>query len=217
VVADGRDAVDAVARSVAASAPFDLVLMDMQMPVMDGLAATRAIRAAERAGDRRLPIIGLTANAFASDVDACRAAGMEDHIAKPVAMEALLATVDRWLRPDSSEVADGADRTIAPVAPPPAGGAGFQPSPALKAKYAEHRAGTLDQVAALVRRGTFTDEELKVVSGLLHKLAGSAGMFGEPKLGDQASGLEEGLSAWSAAERAVRVPPAAAKLLGEAA
>jgi PAS domain S-box-containing protein len=98
VVSDGLQAVDEVRRSVADGAPFDLVLMDMQMPVMDGLAATRAIRATEQSGDGRLPIVALTANAFASDLEVCRAAGMDDHVAKPVSMEALLLAVDRWSR-----------------------------------------------------------------------------------------------------------------------
>ena len=79
-------------------------------------------------------------------------------------------------------------------------------------KYAEHRAGTLAHVDELIRRGTFTDEELQAASELLHKLAGTAGMFGELELGDRASEMEEGLLAWPAPERAARVPAAAALL-----
>lgn len=199
LVEDGQAAVDAVRDSVAAGTPFDLVLMDMQMPVMDGLAATRAIRATEGAGQRRLPIVALTANAFAADLDSCRIAGMDDHVAKPVSMEALLAAVDRWSGP-----------AAAPRACPPA--AKFQPSAAVRGKYADHRARTLEHVDALVRRGTFTDAELQDAAGLLHKLAGTAGMFGETALGDRASELEDGLADWPEDERRARIVAGAALL-----
>jgi CheY-like chemotaxis protein len=76
-----------------AQPPFDAVLMDVQMPVMDGYAATRAIRHA--LGLAALPIIAMTANAMASDRAACLAAGMNEHVGKPFELDHLVATVLR--------------------------------------------------------------------------------------------------------------------------
>ena len=75
---------------------FDLVLMDMQMPVMDGIDATRAIRA--QGQFHSLPIIALTANAMSEDHERCLAAGMNDHLAKPVNREQLVATILQYTR-----------------------------------------------------------------------------------------------------------------------
>jgi CheY-like chemotaxis protein len=75
-----------------------LILMDCQMPVMDGLAAARAIRAAEPVG-RHVPIIALTGNAMPGDREACVAAGMDDYLAKPFSLTALRGILDRWTGP----------------------------------------------------------------------------------------------------------------------
>ena len=85
IAGNGQQAVDAVA---AAQPPFDVVLMDLQMPVMDGLAATRAIR--QGLALPTLPIVAMTANALASDRQACLAAGMNDHIGKPFDLNQLV-------------------------------------------------------------------------------------------------------------------------------
>jgi signal transduction histidine kinase/DNA-binding NarL/FixJ family response regulator len=99
VVADGLEAVHG-----ASSFPYDVICMDMRMPQMDGLAATRAIRAM---GGRqaRVPVIALTANAFPEDVAACFAAGMTDFVAKPIRKEALLNALRKALE---AGVHDGA-------------------------------------------------------------------------------------------------------------
>ncbi|MFN0024904.1 MAG: response regulator [Parvularculaceae bacterium] len=90
---DGRAALDTLAAGA-----FDLVLMDVSMPVMDGLEATRTLRSGEaRDKARRTPIVGLTAHAMARDADACFDAGMDDYLAKPVRKEALLAAIARTL------------------------------------------------------------------------------------------------------------------------
>jgi CheY-like chemotaxis protein/anti-sigma regulatory factor (Ser/Thr protein kinase) len=74
---------------------FDLILMDMQMPHLDGLEATRHIRRAERVGRKRVPIMAVTANARAEDRAACLAAGMDDYLAKPIRSEELVEKVKR--------------------------------------------------------------------------------------------------------------------------
>ena len=83
----------AAARAATAGA-FDLIIMDLQMPVMDGLEATRLIRAAE-AGRRRVPIIALTANATSRELERCREAGMDVFLTKPIDLDLLLATITR--------------------------------------------------------------------------------------------------------------------------
>jgi len=83
-----------IAVELAVARPYDLVLMDVQMPVLDGLEATRQIRQCVGHG---LPIIAMTANAFGEDRTACLEAGMNDHIAKPVDVQALFGTLVRWL------------------------------------------------------------------------------------------------------------------------
>jgi signal transduction histidine kinase/CheY-like chemotaxis protein len=85
-------------RRLTGGEPCGLVLMDIQMPVMDGLEATRHIRDWEQAAGRpRLPIVALTAGAFAEDSARCRAAGMDDFLAKPLVREQLVEMLERWL------------------------------------------------------------------------------------------------------------------------
>ncbi|MBZ8141964.1 hypothetical protein CLD22_18915, partial [Rubrivivax gelatinosus] len=92
---DGRQAVDAVERAAAAGRPFDLVLMDVQMPVMSGYEATRMLR--YREAGQRLPIIALTAAALVSEREAAIAAGMDDFLTKPIDADKLRETLQRWL------------------------------------------------------------------------------------------------------------------------
>jgi len=99
VVGDGRAAVSAVA-----TGGYHLVLMDCQMPEMDGFDATAAIRAAEVAAGRpRLPVIALTANAIKGDRERCLGSGMDDYLSKPIDPKALAGKLAEWL---SSRPAD---------------------------------------------------------------------------------------------------------------
>ena len=96
---DGREAVQLVTQR-----EFHLVLMDCQMPEMDGYEATRAIRALGGAYEE-LPILGLTANVLPADREACMVAGMNDFLPKPVKLDLLRSAVNRWGRPKQVSVA----------------------------------------------------------------------------------------------------------------
>jgi len=98
LASDGQEAVELVN-----SQDFDLVLMDCQMPGMDGFTATRRLREKERQqGKVRVPIIAMTANAMKGDREQCLAAGMDDYIAKPVKISLLKQVLQRWLEQPSA-------------------------------------------------------------------------------------------------------------------
>jgi CheY-like chemotaxis protein len=109
VAADGQEALERTA-----GAAYDLVLMDVQMPRLDGLDATRALR--RQGWDK--PILAMTANAFAEEKDRCLAAGMDDHVSKPAVAGELFAALGRWLGQRS---AHGRSQTTASPAPPTGG------------------------------------------------------------------------------------------------
>lgn len=94
VVEDGQKAVSLFSEKAAGT--FDVILMDMMMPVMDGLAATRAIRGLDRPDAKTIPIIAMTANAFAEDAQKCRMAGMNEHLSKPLEMDKVVSVIAKY-------------------------------------------------------------------------------------------------------------------------
>jgi CheY-like chemotaxis protein len=100
-VADGRQALQALARE-----RFDMVLMDCQMPVLDGLAATRLLRS-EAGGGHRLPVVAMTAHVLPEDRERCRLAGMDDYLPKPVTFDALHTLLQRWFGAGESKNENG--------------------------------------------------------------------------------------------------------------
>ena len=175
---DGNEAIRMIEAAFEADMPFDLVLMDMQMPGMDGLEATRRIRAAG-IPPSRLPIIALTANAFQSDVDECIDAGMQAHVAKPIQLHQLTEALDTWTAHKSKgQAPDKAAKGI----------------DALRPRYEAFKGealGKLDECSNAVPRPSA--DQLEELQELIHKLAGSAGMFGEPEVSDTASRLESAI------------------------
>ncbi|MEW6218854.1 MAG: response regulator [Thermodesulfobacteriota bacterium] len=114
IASNGQVAVEAVARE-----RFDLVFMDVQMPVLDGLAATRAIRQWEETGQPRHAIVAMTAHALAGDRERCLEAGMDDYITKPIRPQTLFETIRRWTELDAA-APEQTGAAVAPAEPPPA-------------------------------------------------------------------------------------------------
>jgi PAS domain S-box-containing protein len=187
IVDNGAAALEAVR-----ARDYDLILMDMEMPVVDGLIATRAIRGLDRRG-RDIPIIALTANAMSDQVARSRAAGMNDHVAKPIHRETLLATIEKWLgnaamvqptmsRTDSVPVVDdevlrGLERTI-----------GKPKVAEIAAHFRDRLAETIDAIAAATDR-----ERLAWEAHVLISVAGNLGCRQLMEAGNELIGaLEEG-------------------------
>ncbi|MDE6053441.1 MAG: response regulator, partial [Lachnospiraceae bacterium] len=95
IVSDGTEAVDTIKKVEAGT--YDLILMDIQMPIMDGYEATRRIRALEDSARASVPIVAMTANAFEEDRQKAMDAGMNAHVAKPIDIERLMDTLKEIL------------------------------------------------------------------------------------------------------------------------
>ena len=193
VAANGEEAVDAVSR-----VPYDAVLMDCQMPVLDGYAATRAIR--ERHGDRRLPIIAMTANAMQGDRERCLEAGMDDYLAKPVQRAELEAKLRQWVVPSSDAPPDESEQTEPSGAAAADGGEivdrarldelglfdAADEEDSLADLFAESVQVSLGQMQAAIAAG---DGEALRAAG--HTLKGSAATLGAGRLTPIAAELEQ--------------------------
>ena len=93
---NGKEAVEIFTEYPAGT--FDVVLMDVMMPKMDGLTATRMIRKMDREDAKKIPIFAMTANAFSEDVEDAKKAGMNEHISKPINMKLLLSKIAQYCK-----------------------------------------------------------------------------------------------------------------------
>ena len=146
------------------------------MPGMDGLAATRLIRAMDN-GAQRIPVVAVTANVLAGQIEACRAAGMDDHLGKPFKVEDLLSLLSR--------VAGLDDRSPTPAVE---GVARQDPLAELKARYRARMDTFEDEFARL---GALPlDRRADAMAALSHSIAGTAGSLGFTAVSDAAFALE---------------------------
>ena len=200
-----------IAVKLATENVYDLILMDMQMPVMDGLTATRAIRRLPRC--RLLPILAMTANAFAEDRQRCLDAGMNDHIAKPVNPDNLYTTLLKWLPKTAGPAAEARPENTGntPAADPDAmlllerlrndpdfdidsGLHSVRHKPAsylrLLHTFADSHAGDAARLLALLDAGQFAEAER-----LAHNLKGIGGTLGLRTIHHAAIALNDQLRA----------------------
>ena len=158
------------------------------MPRLDGLGATRRLRAGGYDA-ARLPIVALTANAFADDIAECCAAGMQDHLAKPMRMSDLVAVLQRWAGSTGSEPAEYEQET----------------NPELIRMFAERKALTFQAIDEALGGNDLGEEKRLELAALLHQIAGIAAFFGEVELGEATSQVEQALKDAAAPQDAAQL------------
>ena len=171
-VTSGDEAIASLGRD----SGFDLVLMDVQMPGMDGLAATRLIRALDNEA-QRIPVVALTANVMADQIEACRAAGMDDHLGKPIRVDELQRVLSRV-----------ADLDVCHRLTPSKNLAEHDPLAELRTRYRTQMdmfEGEFARLGALP-----LDRRADAIASYSHSIAGTAGSFGFTEVSDLAFKLE---------------------------
>ena len=188
VVADGRQALEAMAAS-----SYGAVLMDVQMPEMDGYEATAEIRSREARSKTRTPIIAMTANAMAGDREQALAAGMDDYVPKPVKSEELGAVLGRWVPEDGpSDGTAGGPRSepAGPLDPEVLAGLRELGDPELLAELAVMFVGDAAGRIATLRRAAGEGDATEV-QRTAHTLKGSAGNMGAAGMARICAGLQD--------------------------
>ncbi len=194
IASNGAEAVARAEAAAQAGTPYDLVLMDIQMPVLDGIGATQRLRNMGFSAET-LPIVALSANVYQNDIDACFAAGMQAHLAKPVRREALESAIATWSRRQGGTFSP-APETVTDAAPEAL-------PPALYARYAERRAALADSLRAFDLRAASDAQAIAALMSDIHKLAGTAGHFGDTITGEAARKTERVMVATSPENRII--------------
>ena len=202
-----------VALSMIRDNDYDVVLMDMQMPVMDGIEATRALRADP--AYEKLPIIAMTANAMASDREACLEAGMNDHIAKPIDPDQLFGVLLRWIKRADGRIE--VKRATAAQSLKPAGepvlaidgidvrsgltrtGGNRGRYETLLRKFAEQQEYTIDSMRNALKIGDEASAERAA-----HSLKGASGTLGAASLSEAAAGAETAIRTGNGVDGAIQ-------------
>jgi len=197
VVGNGREALAALV-----GAQFDVVLMDCQMPEMDGFEAVRRLRLHEREHDiARTPVIALTANAISGDRELCLAAGMDDYVSKPFKREALLTALGRWTHAPLDKPDQAAVQSAAPQ--PDAQSASLDPAAlqALRALQKPGRPNILNRVIDLycqdgprllaAMRAAVEAGDMEALRHAAHTLKSSSGNVGAAGLAASCRTIEQ--------------------------
>ncbi|MDD1622969.1 MAG: PAS domain-containing protein [Methylococcaceae bacterium] len=172
---------------------YDCVLMDIQMPVMDGYQTTRQLRAMESC--KNLPVIAMTANAMSDDRNKCLQAGMDDFISKPILPETLYTTLLKWIQPRNPDIAHDGETEIIPYLYGIDSGIGLQYTAGNHAvyrkilqKFAANHALSMDEISS-----AFIANDFYKVYHLVHTLKGLTGSLGAQQLQGHLLRLEEAL------------------------
>ncbi|WP_343046074.1 PAS domain S-box protein [Parasphingorhabdus flavimaris] len=182
IAPDGIAAVAMVQAAALSGNPYSLVLMDMQMPGMDGIEAARQLRS-KGFDEATLPIISLTANAYQEDIDSALSAGMQQHLAKPVRRRELADAIAKWgnvaaiaaAQHDRSALVETKEDMI---------------DADLANRFEARKVDAVDAITLVLREGQLDNEAVTGIADMLHKIAGTAGYFGEAELGDKCANIE---------------------------
>jgi CheY-like chemotaxis protein len=182
VAETGQQAVAAVQQR-----PFDAVLMDIQMPGMDGYEATRLVRQWESATNRaRVPILALTAHALPSDRERCLAAGMDDYVVKPYKAATVAAAISRWLMPPGHRAPRDAHLAVLDS----------ERLQEVREVMKEEFASLMRAAAASLRtlgteiRGLSPQGDPELLLDAVHRIKNTAGDVGATRLHEMAAGIE---------------------------